>query len=232
MNRRHRLLLLGAMVGLGIGLSTSHGADEKKKDSKASEPIKAAIKSEPVFISGTACRDGNCQPKPSTCRDGDCTPRPMAGVCAKQPCQERPAVGSCLARFGKWLFYRAPETPCECKGHLPPYRPPLIAWFPCKPGECGVPREPYGKPILVAPRPDAPPPLPPTPQITKVDRPIGVTASSAAMAEKPLTVKKAEPPAKKQTSSPSINFRKTETYSNDIVPIEMRTESRWEKSPR
>jgi hypothetical protein len=217
---------------VGIGFSTAHGADEKKKDVKASEPAKRALSSEPAFIQGTPCRDGDCHPKQWACRDGDCLPRPMAGVCATKTKLEHPPVGAYLDCLGRWFFYRAAPTPCECKGHFPSYRPPLVAWFPCKPGECGMSQASYGRAIIVAPRPEAPPPLPPTPQITRSERPIGVSATSAAMADKQLPVKQPEPPAK-TTKGSSIEFKRTGTYAYGIMPIESRiAEPRWEKTPK
>lgn len=242
MIRQQHWLLMGAMA-FGIGFSSAHGADEKKK---ATEPAKAALSSEPVFISGTPTRDGG-QPRPIQCRDGDCTPRPMAGAYATQPGgrvhgqqmggaggakQGHPPFGSYLDRLGRWFFYRAPETPCECKGHLPAYQPPLIAWFPCKPGDCATPRAAYARPITVAPRPDAPPPLPPTPQITKIERPLGVSGSSAAMADKQLPVKQPRRVNKTKAGS-SVDFRRTSSYADGILPSNPNViEARWEKAPR
>lgn len=229
MARRHGWLLISAIVGLVIDLSIAPGADEPKKNQKP-EPEAAAVPSEPVFISGTPCRDGSCQPGAKACRDGDCTPRPMASACKTQPKADHPPLGTYLDRFGKWLFYRSPPTPCECKGHLPAYRPPLTAWFPCKPGACAAPHVIYAQPIRVEPRSDAPPSMPAVPQITRIDRPVGVPGSSAVMAELPA-IKKPEAPARAKPSGSVVPFRRTGTYTGGIIPIESRLiEPRWEKS--
>jgi hypothetical protein len=221
------------MVGISMGYSSARGADEKLKEPRTGEAAKQAVSAEPDFIPGTPCRDGACQPRPAAaCRDGDCLPRPMAGSCSTQPKLGHPPIGSYLDRLGRWFFYRNAPTPCECKGHFPSYRPPLIAWFPCKPGDCATHHSSYTRAVIVQPHPEAPPPLPPTPQITKAERPAGVSGSSAAMADKQPPVKKPEPTAK-TTNGSSVNFRRTGTYADGIMPIESRfAEPSWEKSPK
>ncbi len=210
MTRRRGWLLLAATVTFQAGLSTARPDEYPMVDSKfrakTAQPMLPGDK--PVLVPGTACRDGNCAPQLREC------------ACPPQAHRDHPPFGSYLDRFGKWLFYRSPPTPCECKGHLPPYRPPLIAWFPCKPGQCGAGPWPSCSPaIIVESRPDAPPPLPAAPQITFKDRPL-IPGSSAAMSVKQPPVKKPlQPTVKKTELSPSIKFRQAEGSGNAIQPV-------------
>ena len=224
MIRRHGWLLLAAVVAFADTAAFAQGEDPEAKARKLTEAaVKPILPDDgPVFIPGTACRDGRC------------APCPQAAVFAPRPRQDHPPFGWYLDRLGKWVFYRAAPTPCECKGHLPAYRPPLHAWFPCKPGHCGpAPIATYGPAIIVEPRPNLPPPLPVTPQITLEERPL-IPGSSAAMAEKqPPAKKPAQPAAKTATNPPSTEFRRSVVPATGIMPVEARVvEPRWEKAPK
>lgn len=236
MNRRHGWLLAAAITA-GVGISTSSGADAPATAPKAAEKAvqPTPISNEPVLIPGTACRDGNCAPV-SACRDRDCTPRPLHAQCAtpSKPANSHPPVGAYLDRLGKWFFYRAAPTPCECAGHLPAYRPPLTAWFPCKPGHCGTAPAPiYKQVIVVEPRPEAVPPLPPMPQITREDRPL-IPGSSTAISDKYQEIKKPAPQSRKvPDSNPDISFRRAISGDSGLQPVDARVvEPRWERTPK
>jgi hypothetical protein len=103
---------------------------------------------------------------------------PVKGFCAPKTAAH-PPLGSCLKCVERWLFYRSEPTPCECKPHPTPYRPPLYAWFPCHQRPCAT-VSPLVAPGLYQRQPDNLLPQPPVPVAEKKEK-SQVPGSSAAL---------------------------------------------------
>lgn len=216
MQRNARWLLAAALIGGGFNASFA-------QDRTATNSPKLPAETEKI-VAGPACNGKNCATKP-------------ASNCAAPAKCEHPPLGSCLDRFGKWFFGRPSTLPCECKGHLPAYRPPLIAWFPCEPSYCGPqPCATYGRVITVQPRPDAPPPMPPKPQITLEDRQRLISGSSAAMAIKqplPPPTKTLPPVQPVLKTAPPLQPVFKPVGANGVIPVDSQsTGSPWQRSSK
>jgi len=100
-----------------------------------------------VVSEGPACADGKC-------------------VAAKKKHD-----GSCCDKLWNWLTYKAPKAPCDCH-RTTAYRPPLYAWFPCKPEQCHsghclkMPED--NKPLAKGKHFDEPLPMPQMPNVIVV----------------------------------------------------------------
>ena len=75
------------------------------------------IETNPEFIPGTACRDGNCAPKKN------------GAACDEQSKADR------WHKLGRWLTYR-PTSVQGCSIYPTPYRPSVYAYFPPNPNAC------------------------------------------------------------------------------------------------
>jgi hypothetical protein len=92
------------------------------------------------------------------------------------------ASSSCcsVAKITEWLTFRSHARQHGC--YVPPYRPPLIAWFTCDP-KC-----PPGQCAVIPPRPLAPPPdapLPPPSPATPTPKTPAATKTETAPLPEP-----------------------------------------------
>ena len=134
-------------------------------------------------ILGTALGLGECVRATEPASAVDPAHAPANGLPANGSCAPKAAVhpplGSCLKCVERWLFYRSEPTPCECKPHPTPYRPPLYAWFLCQHQPC-APVRPLVAPGLNTRQPDNLLPQPPVPVAEKKEK-SQVPGSSAAL---------------------------------------------------
>lgn len=176
MQKRTKWLLLAGMIWTVGGMNSAARAEESTW--KKLDDVEAVEKREmgPEVVSGSACLDGNCAPRPA-CKDGEQTAK-----------AKHPPFGSYVQPLSRWLSYRAtPNQPC-CKWRPTPYHPPLYTYFPCQPGQCAKCNTPVvavtsqGEPSAQPTPAVQPVPMPIVPRYTQEEKPL-IPGSSAALAD-------------------------------------------------
>jgi hypothetical protein len=165
------LELPGVVVGQMRGSPPTAPAATHRTSLKPAEPATTLLKSDAPSPTATA----EVAPVDSgTPVDGTPVglPAPAVALPPGPGCPASPPVAKCGAGIGSiqdWLLFR---SRARQSGHYyPPYRPPLLAWFPCEPG--------YGYGARVAPTCAVPAvvPIGPAPVIANVPGSIGPPAA-------------------------------------------------------